>query len=346
MKRLGRFALGTAAAAGYLWAMKQRNAGLRRPPVRDLDGDPYPASTFTFSDGVTVSYLDVGDGPAVLMVPGADGIKETWRHQVPAFARGHRVIAADLRSEFPPGTDFDRMARDLEELADALGIEEATVVGQSLGGPVAMRFALLHPERVRALVLSNTLARVSYEHVGLDRTLLAPVAMASTRYLPTFLGRAAAKLWSRAAVWIYDDSPGAENVVDYALWTGPRTVSPAVSGQRVDLFRGMDLRPELGGIRAPTLVVKGPRDAYTPPRWCREIAAGIPGAAYVEIPGTGHCSHVSMPGHFNRAVLRWLEAVEAGAAAPEGDAAAAAPRGGGAAAFRTGHGGAAATRNP
>jgi 3-oxoadipate enol-lactonase len=342
VSRLGRIALGTAAAAGYLWAMKQRNAALGRPPVRDLDGDPYPESTFTFSDGASVSYLDVGEGPAVLMVPGADGVKETWRHQVPAFARGHRVVAADLRSEFPPGTDFDRMARDLDELADALGIEKATVVGQSLGGPVAMRFALLHPERVRALVLSNTLARVSYEHVGLDRTLLAPVAMASTRYLPTFLGRAAAMLWSRAAVWIYDDSPGAVNVVDYALWTGPRTVSPAVSGRRVDLFRGMDLRPELGGIRAPTLVVKGPRDAYTPPRWCREIAAGIPGAAYVEIPATGHCSHVSMPGRFNRAVLRWLEAVEAGAtSAPEGDAAAVAPRGGGAAAFRTGHGGAA-----
>jgi pimeloyl-ACP methyl ester carboxylesterase len=108
-------------------------------------------------------------------------------------------------------------------------------------------------------------------------------------------------------VWIFDDSPGSENVVDYALWTGARTVRPGVGRHRVDLLRGLDLRPELAHIRARTLVVKGPRDAYCPPAWSQEIAALIPDATYVEIPGTGHCSHVSMPGAFNRLVLDWLE---------------------------------------
>lgn len=310
MSRRAKALAGAAAAGAYLWAMKRRNARLERPPLRDFEGHPYPECALTLSDGARVTYVDEGEGPAVLMIPGADGVKETWRHQIPAFAREHRVIAGDLRSEFPPDADFDLFVRDAVELLDAAGVETAAVVGQSLGGPVAMRLALRHPERVRSLVLSNTLARVSYEHVGLDRTLLAPVAMASTRYLPTALSRAAAKLWSRHAVWIFDDSPGAENVVEYALRTGPRTVSPAVSSRRVDLFRGIDLRPELDRIGAPTLVVKGPRDAYTPPRWSREIAAGVPDAAYVEIPETGHCSHVAMPGRFNRLVLDWLEAVE------------------------------------
>lgn len=313
MSRLGKLGGAAAAAAAYVWLMRKRNAGLERPPLRDLDGRPYPERTFALSDGAEITYVDVGEGPPILLVPGADGVKETWRHQIPAFARSHRVVAADLRSEFPPDADFELLVRDVAELVGETAGGPVALAGQSLGGPVAMRFALRHPDRVRALVLSNTLARVSYEHVGLDRTLLAPVAMASTRYLPTFLARQAARLWSRYAVWIYDDSPGAENVVDYALRSGPRTVSPRASSRRVGLFRDVDLGPQLPEIRAPTLVVKGPRDAYTPPRWSKEIAARIPGAAYVEIPQTGHCSHVSMPGHFNRVVLDWLESVEHGA---------------------------------
>lgn len=317
--RAGKLLGGLAVAGAYLWAMRRRNRGLEPPGMRGLDGAPFPEGELVLSDGARITYVDVGEGPAVLMVPGADGVKETWRYQVPALARDHRVVAADLRSVFGPDTRFERFVRDLVELTDALDLGPAAVMGQSLGGPVSMRYALDHPGRVRALVLANTLARVSYDHVGLDRTLLAPVAMATVRYLPTPLGRMAARLWCREEVWIFDDSPGRENLVDYALFTGPRTVSPAVSSRRVDLFRGLDLRPELPAIDVPVLVLKGPRDAYTPPEWCREIAARIPRASYVEIPDTGHCSHISRPGLFNRLVRDWLAGVES-TPEPVGDA--------------------------
>jgi 3-oxoadipate enol-lactonase len=296
-----------AAAAGYLWIIVRRNRSLRPPPIRDLAGHPYPERSFEYSDGVRVSLIEAGSGETVLFVPGADGIKESFRYQLPAFAERYRAVDADLRGEFSPDDTFDRFVEDLVELTDALDTGPVHLLGQSLGGAVAMRFAARHPERVRTLVLVNTLYRVSYEHVGLNRSALVPLAMATTRYLPTALARAAARLWSREAVWVFDDSPGSENVVDYALWTGSRTVRPGVGRHRVDLLRGLDLRPELGDIRAPTLVVKGPRDAYCPPLWSQEIAALIPDATYVEIPGTGHCSHVSMPGAFNRLVLDWLE---------------------------------------
>lgn len=309
MNRAVRWGLGAAAGAAYAWYMVRRNEALEPPPLRTLDGELLEERHLEFSDGARISYVDTGEGPPLLMVPGADGVKETWRHQVPFFARDRRVIAADLRSRIPDGADFDLYRRDLLELMEALDTGPVDLMGQSLGGAIALRFAARHPERVRSLVLCNTLARVSYDHVGLNRTLLAPAAMATTRYLPTALGRLAARAWSRAAVWIFDDSPGSENVVDYALWTGPRTASPRVSGRRVDLLEGEDLREELGDVRVPTLVVKGPRDAYCPPEWAREIAAGIEGAAYVEVPGTGHCSHVSLPGAFNRVVGDWLEGV-------------------------------------
>ena len=181
------------------------------------------------------------------------------------------------------------------------------LLGQSFGGAIAMRFAVRFPDRVAALVLSNTLAHVGYDHVGLNRTLLAPVAMATTRYLPTALSRWMARLWSWLEVWIFDASPGRERVIDYALWTGPRTVASSVSRVRVRLLKRMDLRGQIRTIRAPVLVLKGPRDHYVPPSWSHEIVSLVPGAEYREVPGTGHCSHLSMPASFNGAMMGWLQ---------------------------------------
>jgi pimeloyl-ACP methyl ester carboxylesterase len=306
--------LGTIVG-GVAWmrAMEHRNRRLVRPPMLDSRGRPYPTDLLELSDGERVLYVDAGEGPPLLLIPGADGMKETWRYQLPALEDRYRVITADLRSRFPIGSDFDQFADDAVQLLDHLGVDSPVVIGQSLGGAIAMRLASLHPERVRALVLANTLARISYEHVGLNATLLAPVAAVANRYLPTRAARRLGRVWSEHDVWIYDSSPGWERVVDYALWTGSRTEPSHISGHRVRLLRGEDLRPELPGIEVPALVLKGPRDTYTPAAWAVEIAERIPGAKYVEVDDTGHCSHISMPADFNRELLLWLDALETGA---------------------------------
>ena len=298
-----------AAALLLAWLIYRTRANLRirRPPVVDEGGRPYERHDVTLSDGETVPLIDSGSGPAILLIPGADGIRETWRYQVPVLARRHRVLAPDLRCSVPAGATFERLWRDALEVLDARGVANAVVIGQSLGGAIALALAAARPERVRGLVIANSLARVGYQHVGLNRTLLVPVAMATTRYLPTVLARWCARAWCRLEVWIYDSSPGWRQLIDYALWTGPRTVSPRVSSARVALLKREDLRPSLGGIVAPTVVVKGPRDSYVPVAWSREIAGLVPGATYREIAGTGHCSHVSMPETFNAVVLAWLD---------------------------------------
>jgi pimeloyl-ACP methyl ester carboxylesterase len=308
-------------AVAYVGLVLLRNRRLARPPILGSDGAPLPEQAFTFSDGQTVDYVVVGptDGtemparPAILLVPGADGMKETFRYQIPALARTRRVVCASLRLMLSREDAFDRMVDDVAELADELArqneLDRFVVLGQSLGGAIATRFAIRYPERVAGLVLSNTMAHVRYDHVGLNRALLAPLAMASTRYLPTGLARFLAGAWSRLEVWIYDASPGRKRVVDYALWTGPRTVPSSVSNARVARFKKIDLRPELPSILAPTLVLKGPRDHYVPPAWSHEIVSLIPGARYEEVAGTGHCSHLAMPGSFNGLLLGWLATV-------------------------------------
>lgn len=312
-------ALGLVAGI-YVGLVLRRNRRLVRPPILGTDGAPIPERTFTLSDGETVDYLDVGptdadlEGSApglltILLLPGADGMKETFRFQVPALARRHRVVCASLRGKLSREDTFDRMVDDVVELAAESGARRLVLLGQSFGGAIAMRFAIRHPDRVVGLALANTLARISYEHVGLNRALLAPLAMATTRYLPTGFGRALARVWSRLEVWIYDSSPGSAKVIDYALWTGPRTVPSSVSNARVARLKKIDLRPQLPSVRTPTLVLKGPRDHYVPSAWSHEIVALVPGAQYEEVPGAGHCSHVSMPGSFNRLLLNWLETV-------------------------------------
>jgi pimeloyl-ACP methyl ester carboxylesterase len=307
-------------AAGYAAWVRRRNARLRRPPVRGPDGVPYPSRRLVYSDGVEVTYHDVGAGLPVVMIPGADGMKETFRYQLPPFSRRYRVIVADVRDRFSRTDTFDRLADDVAERMDERGVESAIVVGQSLGGAIAIRLATRHPERVAGLVVVNSLTRMTFEHLGLNRTGLVPLARVATRYLPTDAARLLADVWSRAEVWIFDNSPGRSNIVEYALGTGPRTVPSAVSKRRVDLFRDVDLRLELPRIRVPTLVVRGPRDFYVPPGWWEEILDGVPGARCVEIPETGHCSHLSMPGAFNHAVLTWISGVCEEASRPGGDA--------------------------
>jgi len=308
-------------AVVYAGLILRRNRRLARPPILGSDGLPLPDRVFTFSDGETVDYVDIGptdqapgtgggsasDARTIILLPGADGMKETFRFQVPALARRHRVVCASLRRGFSSVDTLDRMVDDVAELGEKTGADRLVLLGQSLGGAIAMRFAIRYPEKVKGLALANTLTHVGYGHVGLNRTLLAPLAMATTRYLPTGLGRLLARAWSRLEVWIYDSSPGSERVVDYALWTGARTVPSSVSNARVAHLKKMDLRPQLQTISAPTLVLKGPRDHYVPPACSREIVSLVPGARYEEVTGTGHCSHLSMPGSFNALLLGWLE---------------------------------------
>lgn len=302
-----------ALLAGLLLASflyrRFRNVRIARPPVLYENGVPVPEIRVRLANGEQVGVIDAGsrDGAAtLLLIPGADGVRQTWRHQVGVLSRRWRVVAPDLRSRIEPTDSLDTLVDDVIAVCEATAAGRVIAVGQSLGGPVAMRLVTRRPDLVRGVAIVNSLARLSYSHVGLNPTLFVPVAMATTRYLPTPLARAFARLWSRWSVWVFDSSPGWQRVVDYVLWTGPRTVPPSVGKRRVRLLRGEDLRPELAQFDLAALVVKGPLDTYVPVEWSKDIAARIHGAEYVEVPGTGHCTHISMPVEFNRLLMDWI----------------------------------------
>ncbi|MGH3028299.1 MAG: alpha/beta fold hydrolase, partial [Gaiellaceae bacterium] len=106
-------------------------------------------------NGTTIGYDTAGNGPAVVLVHAGVGDRRLWDAQMEAFAEGHRVVRLDLRGfgeSAIPGGPFSYVD-DVRALLDHLGLERTTLVGNSLGGRVALDFVLTHPQRTTALVL-------------------------------------------------------------------------------------------------------------------------------------------------------------------------------------------------
>ncbi len=313
--RLGRLLwLGVGAATGvYVVDRWRRNLAGESPPLRDYRGRSLVPRLVELEGGETVPVIEAGTGPALMLIPGLSGDPEVFRYQVPALsAAGYRVIVAGLRSDYQ-GVEprFDQFAHDVATVLDAVGVSSACLLGLSFGGPVAIRFATLYPERAWALILTATLARFDLSHVGLNRTLLIPVARLATRFVPQVLARPLADVWGRWGIWVYDPSAGNERVIDYEL-DAPARVPAVVGNARLNTFRGYDLRAELERIEQPALVIAGAADSYTPPEWLHEIAQLLPDSELVEIPRGGHLSLISHAEVFNQVVLDWLAELEAG----------------------------------
>jgi pimeloyl-ACP methyl ester carboxylesterase len=311
-------ALASGAFAGaYLVDRRRRNLASEPRPLRDHRGRSLEPVLVQLQGGECVPVIDAGAGPPLLLIPGLTGEAQVFSHQIAAFSESHRVIAPALRAELKETEhSFDQFAHDVAAVLDAFGESSASFLGLSFGGPIVMRFASLYPQRVRALVLTATLARLDLSHVGLNRTLFIPIARWATRFLPEPLTRRLAETWGRWGIWVFDPSPGNEKVIEYEL-DGPPHVPMSVSGSRMETFKKCDLRGELQSIRQPALVIGGASDTYTPVAWQREIAELLPNCTYVEIPYGGHLLLISHAETFNQVVLDWLaEQGQAVASAP------------------------------
>ncbi len=308
-------ALGSGALAGaYLVDRWRRNSAKPPRPLRDHRGRTIEPVFVELEGGECVPVVESGKGPAVVLIPGLTGDSEVFRYQIAALSESYRVIAPNLRLDFAGvGQRFDQFAHDVAAVLDALDEPSACLLGLSFGGPIAIRFASLYPDRTWALILTNTLARLDLSHVGMNRTLLIPVARWTSRFLPEALMRRLADFWGRHGVWVFDPSPGNERIIDYELTT-PVRVPMSVGEARLDTFKDCDLRSVLGRIRQPSLVISGASDTYTPAEWQREIAELLPNSTLVEIPYGGHLSLISHAEEFNELVVSWLTGVRSLAA--------------------------------
>jgi pimeloyl-ACP methyl ester carboxylesterase len=256
-------------------------------------------------NGINLYYVEVGRGDALLLIMGFGGDHLAWGFQVPVFAERFRVVMFDNRgagkSDVPDVPYSTRMmADDAVGLLDALGIERAHVLGVSMGGMIAQEVALNHPGRVRSLQLHCTYARP-------DRYMLA--LLEAWRAVRT---KVTPEEWMRSvALWLFSPRTFQERpeLVETIIQTGLATPDPfTLTGflRQGDAVRGHDALERLGTLTCPTLVSVAEDDMLVPPRFARELAAAIPGAAFQLIPGAGHCYFWERPDLFNTMCLDFI----------------------------------------
>lgn len=253
-------------------------------------------------DGTRLRLIDTGTGPAVVFVHGLAASMYSWRSFLgPVAAAGHRVVAFDGRgfgySEKPAaGYGNQDYVRLLIALLDTLRIDEAVVVGHSMGGQIAAEAALAHPERVLGLVLiASTGAGVRYSLL----TRLAGWPLIGT------LGAAlhSRELTARVLRGTFaDPTRVTADEIDqyYAPLTEPGAGRALHRVMREFHFDA--LRHRLRSIRAPTLLIWGANDRVVPPSLGRQMSLELPRGALVMVRDAGH----SLPDERPDAVLEPL----------------------------------------
>lgn len=228
------------------------------------------------------------DGVPVVFANSLGTDLRVWDRLLPLLPPGLRVVRYDKRghglSDAPDGDyALDDLVADAAGLLDHLGLRDVVFVGLSIGGLIAQGLAAARPDLVRALVLSNTAAKVGTAEMWEDR-------------------RAAVRRGGIAAIadgilerWFSPDFH-ARRPDELALWRHMLTRTP-VAGYLgcCAALAAADLRASTAGLRLPALAVVGSLDGASPPDVVRETAALIPGSRFEVIDGAGHIPCVETP---------------------------------------------------
>ncbi|MGB9248423.1 MAG: alpha/beta fold hydrolase [Mycobacterium sp.] len=254
--------------------------------------------------GERIAYRDAGAGEALLLIHGMAGSSATWRAVIPELAKRYRVVAPDLlghgESDKPRGDySLGAFAAWLRDLLDELGISRATVIGQSLGGGVAMQFAYQHRDYCQRLVL------ISSGGLGPDlnwilRILSAPGA---EFVLPVVAPQPVLNLGNKLGSWL--TSAGIKSPRAGEMWSAYCSLSDRPTRQAflrtlrsvVD-YRGQAVSA-LGKIHVsyglPTLLIWGEQDRIIPVAHGYAAHEAVPGSRLEVLAGVGHFPHVESP---------------------------------------------------
>jgi 3-oxoadipate enol-lactonase len=245
-----------------------------------------------------------GHGPLIVFMHGIGGNATNWDAQLPAFAPHFACAAWDARGygasdDYDGALAFDDFVNDLLRVLDHLGVGRGHLVGLSMGGRIAMRAALLHPDRIATLTLVDT-------HEGFEAfTPEQRQAFVDSRRAPLLAGKMPADI----------AEPVARSLV------GPKA-TPAHFRQLVESIAALHKASyiksleatvaqvtlgDIARITAPAHFIVGADDPLTPVAMHHEMAAKLHGALVSVVPDAGHLSNIENADAFNRAALAWLE---------------------------------------
>ncbi len=254
-----------------------------------------------------LAYAEAGEGPAVVLLHGFPLDRSIWEPQLSYLAGSYRVIAPDLpglgKSE--PFVEGERpsipaMARLVLDLLDHLGVEQAAVAGHSMGGYVTLALYKAAPDRVAGLGLVSTQAGADTSEARQTRFVTAEKVKEEGP------GALVAGMGTRLF------APGVDPEGEVYRRVTRVIGNTSVAGIRGALFAMADredLRSLLVQVKVPTLVLTGEEDQLIPAERSQVMAAAIPAAVLVKVPGAGHLPMLERPAEVNRAFEHWLDLV-------------------------------------
>ncbi len=271
--------------------------------------------------GARVSTLTIGEGADVLLIHGLGGAKSSFFDTAASLGKRYRVHALDLpgfgSSTKPLSYEYTArgFSKTVVDVMDALGIERAHLVGNSMGGRVSIEVGLRHPERVRGLaLLCPAVAFIRREYHPIVRLLRPEFGI-----LPHRLARrmVEGQFWS--------------------LFCDPDAVDPSVADVAVDEFQRIygsagarfaflssarniyldkpfgrgGFYPRLSELGAPTVFVWGTHDTLIPPAFKRHVEKWLPRAEQIVFESCGHVPQVERPDQVNGILERFFDRVDA-----------------------------------
>jgi len=254
--------------------------------------------------GDRIAYRDAGSGETVLLIHGMAGSSDTWRAVIPRLAKKYRVVAPDLlghgQSDKPRGDySLGAFAVWLRDLLDELGVARATVVGQSLGGGVAMQFVYQHPDYCQRLVLISsgglgpdvgwTLRLLSAPGAEFILPIIAPSpVLTAGNKLRSWFTAAGIQSPRGAEVWNAYSSLADKPTRQAFL----RTLRSVVDyrGQAVSALNRLHLTSDL-----PTMAIWGDRDTIIPVDHAYAAHAARSDSRLEILAGVGHFPQVERP---------------------------------------------------
>ena len=261
------------------------------------------------SDGARLHYDVIGrkSSPPVLMIQGLGADKHLWDLQRFVLATRYRVIAHDNRgagrSDKPIGPySLPQMADDAMAVLDHAGVDNAHVVGASMGGAITQLVGILHPHRVRSLSLVCT----SCSNHQWRRDLLSS-------WGDLALEKGMSEMTMQAARWVIGPR-SLRRLWPAFSWLGPVATSREAHGFHAQVQAILDaddsLSTLLGQITAPTAVIVGNQDILTPRGDSEELADLIPTAELTVLSGAAHGLMIEHATTFNRVLGDFLTRAE------------------------------------
>lgn len=253
------------------------------------------AQTLDVTGGQLI-YDEFGEGPeTIVFVHGAGGNHLSWWQQIPVFRDRYRCITYEVRgwgrSRDDSGEGRKAFSRDLGELMDALGVAEAVLVGQSMGGFTILPFAVRNPQRVKGLLMADTFLGIDAPELVAEMRKAVESAQVNqeqgglTRMVgPAYLER------EPNGVFLYNQIRGLNPPLDPNQPLAFSQADGAVS------------KDELSALTMPTIFLAGAEDAIIPAELIERAAQMVPGAQYIQVPEAGHSVYWELPEEFNQVV--------------------------------------------